>query len=230
MFILPKLPYAYDALEPAMSADTLHTHHDKHHRTYVEKTNELAAKAGLDGQALEDVVREAQRNGDAKLFHNAAQAWNHAFFWECMTPEKAQPSSALMSAIGHAFGGIDAFKDTFVEEGFNHFGSGWAWLVTGSNGLKVISTHDADDTLIRDGLFPLLVCDLWEHAYYLDYKNDRKAFLERWLDEVANWGFAERQLAASDGKGEGFRYPSAVAGDNDDAARGGRSPGDRPFA
>jgi Fe-Mn family superoxide dismutase len=230
MFILPKLPYAYDALEPAMSADTLHTHHDKHHRTYVEKTNELAAKAGLDGQALEDVVREAQRNGDAKLFHNAAQAWNHAFFWECMTPEKAQPSSALMSAIGHAFGGIDAFKDTFVEEGFNHFGSGWAWLVTGSNGLKVISTHDADDTLIRDGLFPLLICDLWEHAYYLDYKNDRKAFLERWLDEVANWGFAERQLAASDGKGEGFRYPSAVAGDNDDAARGGRSPGDRPFA
>src|SRR6185369_16564608 len=165
MFILPKLPYAYDALEPAMSADTLHTHHDKHHRTYVEKTNELAAKAGLDGRALEDVVREAQRKGDAKLFHNAAQAWNHAFFWECMTPENAQPSSALKSAIGHAFGGIEAFKDAFVEEGFNHFGSGWAWLVTGSDGLKVISTHDADDTLIRDGLFPLLVCDLWEHAY-----------------------------------------------------------------
>jgi len=230
MFILPKLPYAYDALEPAMSADTLHTHHDKHHRTYVEKTNELAAKAGLDGRALEDVVRDAQRKGDAKLFHNAAQAWNHAFFWECMTPENAQPSSALKSAIGHAFGGIEAFKDAFVEEGFNHFGSGWAWLVTGSDGLKVISTHDADDTLIRDGLFPLLVCDLWEHAYYLDYKNDRKAFLERWLDEVANWAFVERQLAAADGKGEGFRYPSAVAGDNDDAARGGRSPGDRPFA
>jgi Fe-Mn family superoxide dismutase len=230
MFILPKLPYAYDALEPAMSADTLHTHHDKHHRAYVEKTNELAAKAGLDGRALEDVVREAQRKGDAKLFHNAAQAWNHAFFWECMTPDKAQPSSALTSAIGRVFGGLEALKDAFVEEGFEHFGSGWVWLVTGSQGLKVISTHDADDTLIRDGLFPLLVCDLWEHAYYLDYKNDRKAFLERWIDEVANWDFAERQFAAADGQGEGFRYPSAVAGDNDDAARGGRPPGDRPFA
>lgn len=229
MFILPKLPYAYDALEPAMSADTLHTHHDKHHRTYVEKTNELAAKAGLDGRALEEVVREAQRKGDAKLFHNAAQAWNHGFFWECMTPERAQPSSGLKSAMGRAFGSLEAFKDAFVEEGFEHFGSGWAWLVTGSQGLKVISTHDADDTLIRDGLFPLLVCDLWEHAYYLDYKNDRKAFLERWIDEVANWDFAERQLAAADGQGEGFRYPTAVAGANDDATREGR-PGDQPFA
>ena len=230
MFILPKLPYDYAALEPVVSADTMHTHHDKHHRTYVEKSNELAPKAGLDGKALEDVVREAQRKGDVKLFHNAAQAWNHAFFWACMTPDKAQPSPTLTSAIEQAFGSLDAFKDAFVEEGFNHFGSGWAWLVTGSEGLKVISTHDADDTLIRDGLFPLLVCDLWEHAYYLDYKNDRKAFLKRWLDEVANWSFAERQLAAADGKGEGFRYPSAVAGDNDDSARerGGTEP--RPFA
>ena len=230
MFILPKLPYDYAALEPTLSADTMHTHHDKHHRTYVEKTNELAPKAGLDGRALEDVVREAQRKGDAKLFHNAAQAWNHAFFWECMTPDKAQPSATLTSAIGQAFGGLDAFKDAFVEEGFNHFGSGWAWLVTGSEGLKVISTHDADDTLIRDGLFPLLVCDLWEHAYYLDYKNDRKAFLQRWLDEVANWSFAERQLAAADGKGEGFRYPSALAGVNDDAAHGKDGPEPRTFA
>jgi Fe-Mn family superoxide dismutase len=230
MFILPKLPYDYAALEPALSADTMHTHHDKHHKTYVDKTNELAPKAGLDGRALEDVVRESQRKGDVKLFHNAAQAWNHAFFWECMTPDKAQPSPALTSAIEQAFGGLDAFKDAFVEEGFSHFGSGWAWLVTGSEGLKVISTHDADDTLIRDGLFPLLVCDLWEHAYYLDYKNDRKAFLKRWLDEVANWSFAERQLAAADGKGEGFRYPSAVAGVNDDAERGKDGPEPRTFA
>jgi Fe-Mn family superoxide dismutase len=213
MFILPKLPYDAAALEPTLSADTLHTHHDKHHRTYVEKTNELAGKAGLDGRPLEDVVREAQRKGDLKLFHNAAQAWNHAFFWQCMTPRKATPSGALKSAIDQAFGGLDAFQDAFVEEGFNHFGSGWVWLVTGSDGLKVISTHDADDTLIKDGLFPLLVCDLWEHAYYLDYKNDRKAFLQRWLDEVANFAFAGRQLAASEGQGEGFRYPAPGAGD-----------------
>jgi Fe-Mn family superoxide dismutase len=226
MFVLPKLPYAYPALEPTLSADTLHTHHDKHHRTYVEKTNELAAKAGLDGRALEDVVREAQRKGDAKLFHNAAQAWNHAFFWECMTPTMAAPTPAMKSAIERAFGGHDGFKDAFVEEGSEHFGSGWAWLVTGSEGLKVISTHDADDTLIRDGLFPLLVCDLWEHAYYLDYKNDRKAFLERWVDEVANWTFAERQLAAAEGKGEGFRYPAGVR----DGGRESRKPGERPVA
>jgi Fe-Mn family superoxide dismutase len=211
MLVLPKLPYAYSALEPMMSADTLHTHHDKHHRTYVEKTNELVAKAGLEGRALEDVVREAQRKGDGKLFHNAAQAWNHAFFWESMTPRAASPTETLSSAIGRSFGGFDAFRDAFVSEGSEHFGSGWVWLVTSSQGLKVISTHDADDTLIRDGLFPLLVCDLWEHAYYLDYKNDRKAFLQRWLGEVANWAFAERQLAAADGKGEGFRYPAGVA-------------------
>ena len=230
MFILPKLPYAFSALEPAMSADTLHTHHDKHHRTYVEKTNELAAKAGLEGRALEDVVREAHRKGDGKLFHNAAQAWNHAFFWESMTPRAAAPTEALSAAIGRSFGGFDAFRDAFISEGVEHFGAGWVWLVTGSQGLKVISTHDADDTLIRDGLFPLLVCDVWEHAYYLDYKNDRKAFLQRWLGEVANWAFAERQLAAADGKGDGFRYPAGVASEDAANDRTERRPGDRPPA
>ena len=230
MFTLPKLPYDYAALEPTLSADTLHTHHDKHHRTYVEKTNELAAKAGLDGRALEDVVREAQRKGDAKLFHNAAQAWNHAFFWQCMTPKTAAPSGALKAAIDKAFGNLDAFKDAFVEEGFNHFGSGWVWLVTGSDGLKVISTHDADDTLIKDGLFPLLVCDLWEHAYYLDYKNDRKAFLEAWLDKVANFAFAETQLAASEGAGDGFRYPAPTANEQAPDRREAPGQGERPRA
>ena len=229
MFILPKLPYDYAALEPTLSADTLHTHHDKHHRTYVEKTNELAKEAGLDGRTLEEVVREAHSKGDKQLFNNAAQAWNHAFFWECMTPDKAPPSAKIIGAIAQSFASMDALKDAFVEEGFNHFGSGWVWLVTGSEGLKVISTHDADDTLIRDGLFPLLVCDLWEHAYYLDYKNDRKAFLERWLDEVANWAFAERQLGAADGQGDGFRYSAAVPGDDGEAPGAGR-PGERPFA
>ena len=228
MFTLPKLPYDYAALEPTLSADTLHTHHDKHHKTYVEKTNDLAGKAGLDGRALEDVVREASRSGDKKLFNNAAQAWNHAFFWQCMTPDGAAPSGALKAAIDKAFGSVEAFKDAFVEEGANHFASGWVWLVTGSEGLKVISTHDADDTLVKDGLFPLLVCDLWEHAYYLDYKNDRKAFLKAWLADVANWAFAERQLAAAEGQGAGFRYPDATA--NDDARREAPGAEDRPQA
>lgn len=225
MFILPKLPYDYAALEPTMSADTLHTHHDKHHKAYVDKTNDLAAKAGLDGRPLEDVVREASRSGNKSLFNNSAQAWNHAFFWQCMTPGAVDPAGALSSAIDKAFGNLASFKGAFVEEGAGHFGSGWAWLVTGSEGLKVISTHDADDTLVKDGLFPLLVCDLWEHAYYLDYKNDRKTFLKRWLDEVANFAFAERQLAACDGRGDGFRYPAATASQDAGAQRGIPSPG-----
>jgi Fe-Mn family superoxide dismutase len=224
MYILPELPYGYDALAPFVSADTLRTHHDKHHRTYVEKTNELAAAAGLEVRPLEDVVREAHRRGDAKLFDNAAQAWNHAFFWECMrAPGGGEPAGDLIRAIDEAFDGLDALKDAFVEEGADHFGSGWVWIVTGSQGLKVVSTHDAEDILVREGLFPVLVCDLWEHAYYLDYRNDRKAFLERWIDNVANWEFAAAQLAASDGLGDGFRYPAPKAG-----REGGRGAGEAP--
>jgi Fe-Mn family superoxide dismutase len=123
-----------------------------------------------------------------------------------------RPSGDLARLIDQAFGGFDAFAEAFVDEGFKHFASGWVWLVTGSEGLKVISTHDADDTLVRDGLFPLLVCDLWEHAYYLDYQNDRKAFLKRWVAETANWRFAADQLAAANGQGQGFRYPQPAAG------------------
>jgi len=208
MYTLPELPYAYDALEPTVSQNTLRFHHDKHHKAYVDKTNVLAPKAGLDGQPLEEVVREARKRGDNGLFNNAAQAWNHAFFWHCMTPAKAAPAGALAEAITQAFGGLDALKKAFVEEGVGHFGSGWVWLVAGSEGLKVISTHDADDTLVRDGLHPLLVCDLWEHAYYLDFQNDRAGFLGRWFDEVANWAFAGQQLAAANGQGAGFRYPA----------------------
>ena len=225
MYILPDLPYPHDALAPFVSGDTMRTHHGKHHKTYVDKTNDLAAKAGLAGRPLEEVVREAHKRGDKGLFNNAAQAWNHAFFWECMRPPGGgKPSSELTRAIDESFDGIEALKDAFVEEGVGHFASGWVWIVMGSDGLKVISTHDADDTLVREGLFPLLVCDLWEHAYYLDYKNDRKAFLERWFDNVANWEFAAAQLAASDGQGQAFRYPPPEKGD----AAPGRD--DRPTA
>ncbi|MDB5475995.1 MAG: sodB [Phenylobacterium sp.] len=213
MFELPPLPYDYDALEPTMSAETLQFHHDKHHKAYVEKANTLAQKAGLDGRALEEVVREAKKRDDKKLFNNGAQAWNHAFFWQCMTPDAGQPSGALAQAINQAFGSLDAFKDAFAEAGVDHFGSGWVWLVTSGEGAKVITTHDADDILVREGVYPLLVCDLWEHAYYLDYQNDRPGFLKRWLDGVANWDFAARQLAAANGQGDGFRYPAPSAGE-----------------
>ncbi|HEY3947811.1 superoxide dismutase [Phenylobacterium sp.] len=211
MFKLPDLPYDYDALEPTISADTLHFHHDKHHKAYIEKTNTLAEKAGLSGKSLEEVVREASKTGDKTLFNNAAQAWNHAFFWPCMAPGGKSCTGQLKAAIEKTFGSVDEFKDKFVEEGVGHFGSGWVWLATGSEGLKIISTHDADDTLVKDGLFPLLVCDLWEHAYYLDYQNDRKAFLAAWLQHAANYFFAEQQMFAADGKGEGFKFGAPMA-------------------
>jgi Fe-Mn family superoxide dismutase len=212
MFKLPDLPYDYEALEPTMSADTLHFHHDKHHKAYIDKTNELAEKAGLSGKSLEEVVRESSKTGDKKLFNNSAQAWNHAFFWQCMAPGGKACTGQLKAAIEKQFGSVDQFKDAFAEEGVGHFASGWVWLVTGSEGLKVISTHDADDTLVKDGLFPLLVCDLWEHAYYLDYQNDRKGFLKAWLDKAANYFFAEQQMFAADGKGDGFKFGQDTAG------------------
>ena len=209
MFVLPKLPYDDDALAPTLSADTLHTHHDKHHAAYVEKTNALAKKAGLTDCALEDLIREARRRGDQALFNNAAQAWNHGFFWESMSPQPMRPSGALMDAIEQAFSNLDGLKKKFVDEGVAHFASGWVWLTAGASGVEVISTHDADDTFTKEAEFPLLTCDLWEHAYYLDYKNDRPAFLTSWFDTLANWQFAERQFAAKAGQGAGYRYPVA---------------------
>ena len=213
MFKLPDLPYAYEALQPAMSAETLRFHHDKHHAAYVKTTNELVEKEGLSGRTLEEVVVEAKRGGKAKLFNNAAQAWNHAFFWNCMTPGGAKPAGELEQAISQAFGGLDQLKQQFVTEGVGHFGSGWVWIVTEGQSLKVISTHDAADTLGQDGVTPILVCDLWEHAYYVDYRNDRKGFLEQWFDALPDWSFAAHQLAAARGQGQPWRYPSDSEGE-----------------
>ena len=207
MLLLPPLPYGYDDLAPVLSGDTLRTHHDKHHKAYVEKANALAKAAGLADLSLEDLVREARRRSDQALFNNAAQAWNHGFFWESMSPRSGAPSGALKAAIEKAFGGLEGLKKKFVDEGVAHFASGWVWLTAGASGLEVISTHDADDTFTKAAEFPLLVCDLWEHAYYLDYKNDRPGFLNRWFDDLANWSFAERQLAAKGGQGGAYRYP-----------------------
>jgi len=208
MFALPPLPYGDDALAPFVSAETLRTHHGKHHKAYVDKTNALVGPAGLAGRPLEEVVREAHGNGDRTLFNNAAQAWNHAFFWESMTPKAGKPEGELATAIAGAFGDLAALKEKFVAEGVGHFASGWVWLVVQAGELKVISTHDAATTVTQDGVTPILVCDVWEHAYYLDYKNVRKEFLEKWFDNLANWEFAARQYAAALGQGDGYRYPS----------------------
>ena len=196
MFKLPVLPYAYEALEPVVSAQTMHLHHDKHHAKYIEVTNQLLADKPAP-ESLEAVVVQAARDGQKKLFNNAAQAWNHAFFWECMTPQAMAPEGDLADAIDKTFGGLSGLRAKVVEEGVGHFGSGWVWLTATGGDLKVLSTHDGENLLTQDGATPLLVCDLWEHAYYVDYKNDREGFLKAWFDKLPNWELAALQWAAA---------------------------------
>jgi Fe-Mn family superoxide dismutase len=212
MFKLPPLPYAYDALEPTISARTLHFHYDKHHANYVKTLNELLEKAGRSSPgSLEQVIVDAAKSGETKLFNNAAQAWNHSFFWASMRPEKQAPEGDLAEAIGQAFGDLSGLKEAFVAEGAGHFGSGWVWLVAKEDGkLAVISTHDADDPVPKPGMTPLTVCDVWEHAYYLDYQNDRKAFLAAWFDALPNWRFAAEQLRAARARSEAWRFAQAA--------------------
>jgi Fe-Mn family superoxide dismutase len=211
MFILPELPYAASALAPTMSEDTVRTHHEKHHAKYVDTTNQLIAKLGLTPASLEEVVLQSHDKGEKKLFNNAAQAWNHGLYWVSMTPERSAPTGDLAEAIERDLGGLAGLREKFVAEGVDHFASGWVWLVVQDEKLKVISTHDADDTLVHPGLKPLIVCDLWEHAYYLDTKNDRKAFLERWFDQLANWSFAGSQFEAARSGAKGWTYPAVKA-------------------
>ena len=153
--------------------------------------NELLGDAA-GARPLEEVIATAHERGDRKLFNNAAQAWNHAFFWESMAPEASTPAAPLKNVIDAAFGSVSALRDVFVAEGAAHFGSGWVWLVASKGKLQVVSTHDAEQPLAQ-GATPLLVCDLWEHAYYLDYKNERDRFLRAWFDRLANWTFAAAQ-------------------------------------
>ena len=206
MIELPALPYDYDSLEPTVSADTMKLHHDKHHAAYVEKTNALAEKAGLGDEALEAIIIAAKDKGDKPLFNNAAQAWNHAFLWASMTPSQTKPQSELAAAIDAAFGNLAGLRAKFVEEGKAHFGSGWVWLAKVGGDLQVLSTHDAEDFVTDESKVPLIVCDLWEHAYYLDHQNDRAGFLGEWFDKLANWAFAAEQFAAPANSDALFKY------------------------
>lgn len=210
MFQLPDLPYPYEALEPTISAATMHLHHDKHHARYVAVVNELTAKVAAV-RPLEALVSQAAIDGERKLFNNAGQAWNHAFFWESMTGERRAPSGPLLDAIHADFGSLEALGAKFQSEGAAHFGSGWVWLVAKGAALAVTTTHDGDSVITEPGVTPLLVCDLWEHAYYLDHKNDRAAFLAGWWDKLANWAFAERQFAAASGDRPAWAYPTPTA-------------------
>jgi superoxide dismutase, Fe-Mn family len=209
MFTLPALPYDYRALQPTMSSKTLHLHHDKHHARYFAVVNELIEGTSKP-TSLEKIVVKASRDGQTKLHNNAAQAWNHTFFWHAMTPERSKPSGALVRAI-RDFGGLESVRSAFVEAGFSHFGSGWVWLAASRAGkLSVVQTHDGGN-LLGGRLMPLIVCDLWEHAYYMDYKNDRKAFLSVWFDKLANWALASSQFRAAIDGDKGWTHPHRSA-------------------
>jgi Fe-Mn family superoxide dismutase len=198
-FTLPPLPYDRAALEPHMSAETLGFHHGKHHHAYIEKTNELVEKQRLGGRSLVEIVRHAYETGDHPLFDNAAQAWNHSFFWQCLTSSKTQPSARLSALVDASFGSLDALLGKFEEEAVAHFASGWAWLVLRDGRLEITSFHDADTPIVHSGHAPLLTIDLWEHAYYVDYRNERPKFAKAVVGNLINWEFASENL---DGQGE----------------------------
>ena len=189
-FELPDLPYAIDALEPHVSARTLEFHHGKHHNAYVTKLNGAIEGTAYAGQPLESVITAAHAAGDSGIFNNAAQAWNHTFLWHSMSPNGGgEPTGALADAINARFGDVAKFKAEFKAAALGQFGSGWAWLVRTADGLEIVTTGNADTPLIH-GTTPLLTLDVWEHAYYLDYQNQRDAYVDDFLSELINWDFA----------------------------------------
>ena len=203
-FDLIPLPYSNDALEPAVSARTLGFHHGKHHKAYIDKTNAAIEGTDLDERPLEEVIA-ASRENDRSLFNNAAQAWNHGFYWHSISPEQGAPSGKLAEAIGASFGSLEALKERLAQVGTGHFASGWVWLSAQDTRLTVEQTHDAD-TLADAKANPLLVIDLWEHAYYLDHQNARGAYLEAVIAHL-NWEFAAENFA----RGSAWRYPAMLA-------------------
>ena len=196
-FALPPLPFDKSALAPHMSAETLDYHHGKHHKAYVDKTNSWIDEKGLAGLSLLQVIEKAKATGDKGLFNNSAQIWNHTFFWNCLAPAGSTKPSGKLASLIETFGGQDALLQALAAEGVGHFGSGWAWLVLEGDALKITSYHDAD-TPVAHGATPLLTLDVWEHAYYIDYRNARPKFAETVLANIVNWDFVAQNL---DGKG-----------------------------
>jgi Fe-Mn family superoxide dismutase len=194
-FELPPLPYDVDALAPYISSRTMSFHYGKHHKAYVDNLNKLVAGTPMAQQTLEDIIRESAGHADrVAVFNNAAQAWNHSCFWNSMRPGGGgKPSARLAAMIEKSFGSFDSFREAFIKAGVGQFGSGWVWLVQDGDSLKIVATSNAD-TPLAHGQTPLLTCDLWEHAYYLDYQNRRNDFITAFLDHLANWSFAESQL------------------------------------
>jgi Fe-Mn family superoxide dismutase len=191
-FELFDLPYSYEALAPAISAETLRCHHGKHHKGYIDKTNAAIAGTPLDGAEIEEVIAQS-RESDKSLFNNAAQVWNHSFYWQSLSPRGSPPAGELARWVDTSFGSLDDLRKQLVERGNGHFASGWLWLVARRGRLSIVETHDADtlaDTDAASETLPLLVIDLWEHAYYLDHQNRRAEYLEQVVERHLNWDFA----------------------------------------
>jgi Fe-Mn family superoxide dismutase len=195
-FVLSPLPYDKTALSPTISAPTMELHHGKLHRGYVDNLNHLTENSPLSSMRLEEVIARSWGNPDAKaIFNTAAQAWNHDFYWHSMSPAGGMRMfDCVRTRIEADFGSYEKFEQKFVEAAVGQFGSGWGWLVADSGKLKVVATDDAITPAVL-GLQPLLNCDLWEHAYYLDYQNDREKFVRAFLSRLANWNFVDEQLA-----------------------------------
>ncbi|MBU2603897.1 MAG: superoxide dismutase [Actinobacteria bacterium] len=192
-FTLPDLPYAKDALEPHVSAETLEFHHGKHHNAYVTNLNALVENTELADKTLEDIIAAAEGG----VFNNAAQVWNHSFYWKCMKPGGGgSPAGDLAAMIERDFGSFDSFKEQFSKAGATLFGSGWAWLVLEGGALKITQTANADLPL-KHGQVALLTMDVWEHAYYVDYRNARPKYIETYLTELVDWDFVAANLAAA---------------------------------
>nr|WP_295371827.1 superoxide dismutase [uncultured Sphingosinicella sp.] len=200
-FTLPPLPYGYDSLEPTIDAQTMTLHHTKHHQAYVDKLNEGVGEEGLDGQSLEQILANISGRSK-KVRNNGGGHWNHSFFWETMAPGGVQPSGRIAEAIDAKFGSLDAFKTKFNEAGVGQFGSGWVWLIVGSDGeLAITSTPAQDNPLMDDAPVkgtPILGNDVWEHAYYLKYNNRRPEYLAAWWN-VVNWEIVGQRYAAAAG-------------------------------
>lgn len=192
---LPTPPYAADALAPHMSRATLQLHHGKHHKAYVEATNSLIAGTALAKMSLEDIIRAtASRKAQSNVFNNAAQAWNHEFYWNSMTPTGGgSPTGDIRSQIERDFKSVEAFAKAFHAAALHHFGSGWAWLLLDPGGLVVFTSQNGD-TPLAHGRVPILTLDLWEHAYYLDYQNRRSDYIANFLSSLVNWEFANTNL------------------------------------
>jgi len=191
---LPDLPYAKSALEPFISERTCEFHYGKHHRAYVDNTNKLIEKTELADKSLESIIKIAAETGQKGLFNNAAQVWNHNFFWQCMKPGGGgRPSGKIADMIDDQWGGYDQFATEFKGAGATQFGSGWGWLVLKDSQLAIAQTPNAELPLTQ-GARPLLVVDVWEHAYYLDYQNRRPDYLQAFLDHLVNWDFVNANL------------------------------------